>query len=77
MTGNPPFPHPVPNRVETKRQTPREEMLPLLMIGMVESTLDIAKEALQSDTAVQGGAAHEFHGFFDGLDRRAPRSSCG
>ena len=37
-----PLSHPVPNRIETKSQAPREEMLPLLMIGMVESTLDIA-----------------------------------
>jgi hypothetical protein len=40
---------------------------------MVESTLDIAEEALQSDTAVYGGAAHELHGFFDSLDRGARR----
>jgi hypothetical protein len=29
------LPYPVPNRVEAKSQAPREELLPLLVIGMV------------------------------------------
>jgi hypothetical protein len=52
VPGAPPLPHPVPHRVETKSQAPREAMLPLFMIGMVESALDIAEEALQSNAIV-------------------------